>query len=174
MPSLLTLPKSRMDARATGSTHYFTGKPCKRGHVKQRFASDAACVECQRDYQKSPKWKSYKREFDREYQKSPRWLDYQRDYHREFSTRRRASKLDATPTWLTPDHIDQMRATYAKAARLTEATSIPRHVDHIIPLVHPDVCGLHVPWNLQILTAEDNWRKNNAFDGTMENESWKK
>jgi hypothetical protein len=46
-------------------------------------------------------------------------------------------------------------------------------VDHIIPIKNSKVCGLDVPWNLQILKKEENNFKRNKFDGTYENESWK-
>jgi hypothetical protein len=74
----------------------------------------------------------------------------------EENMRRKATKTQATPPWLTFSHITEMRAIY---------TSCPKghHVDHIIPLRGKHICGLHVPWNLQILIAEDNIRKGNRI-----------
>lgn len=173
------LPASRKDAIATGAIHYFTGKPCKRGHVASRWASGGHCAECEREYKNSPEYRKHLRE----YQKSPKMREYQREWDKaperrkymlEFSQRRDASKRNATPSWLTSAHIDSMRAVYAEAARLTRETGIPHHVDHIVPLTHPDVQGLHCPWNLQVLPALENLSKGNAFDGTHENESWRR
>jgi hypothetical protein len=38
----------RDEARALGLKRYFTGKPCKHGHVAERVVSSPDCVECRR------------------------------------------------------------------------------------------------------------------------------
>ena len=67
---------------------------------------------------------------------------------------RNAIKLKATPKWANLERIEQL---YIEAANLGMV------VDHIIPLRHPLVCGLHVENNLQLLTKSENCRKSNKF-----------
>lgn len=41
---------SRAEARSLGLTRYFTGKPCKHGHVSERLVSSTKCCECRAIY----------------------------------------------------------------------------------------------------------------------------
>lgn len=77
------------------------------------------------------------------------------------TAKRRAQKLQATPKWLSKEHILDIQKFYKEADRLTKETDILYEVDHIVPLQGKNVRGLHVPWNLQILTAFENRSKGN-------------
>ena len=170
------------------AARYFTGKPCKNGHVAERWAATSICVECAAEYRR--KYRSANpeahRKSSRDYAKKNRvaearrhlnWFHNNKDKHakwlREYRKRpniaaersaeaalRRACKRQACPRWV---NRKDLRAIYAEARIRTKETGIKHHVDHIVPLVHDEVCGLHVPWNLQVLTAEENLRKSNCF-----------
>lgn len=73
---------------------------------------------------------------------------------------RYASKLNATPPWV---NLDQIRDIYMRAALLTERSGVQYSVDHIYPLRGRNSCGLHVPWNLQIIPLVENCRKGNRL-----------
>jgi len=72
--------------------------------------------------------------------------------------KRYARKRHATPAWA---NFEAIRAFYRKAHRLTIETGVRHEVDHIVPLQSPFVCGLHVEYNLQILTSLENKKKRN-------------
>lgn len=74
--------------------------------------------------------------------------------------KRRASRLNATPSW---SEISEITKLYTKAKELEQETGTKYHVDHVIPLQSDKVCGLHVLANLQILEASENIKKGNKL-----------
>lgn len=76
---------------------------------------------------------------------------------------RRARKLRATPQWLSKDQRKLIVNFYSFARVMKRITGITHHVDHIVPLRSKLVCGLHVPWNLQVITCEENIKKSNKL-----------
>lgn len=80
------------------------------------------------------------------------------------NAKRRATLLQRTPHWLSPDDLCLICEFYETARNLSELTGQPFQVDHIVPLQGRLVSGLHVPWNLQILSASENAHKNNSWE----------
>ena len=78
------------------------------------------------------------------------------------NAKRRASKLNRTPAWLTPDDLWIIKEIYSLAKARTKLHGFVWHVDHIYPLKGKLVSGLHVPFNLQVIPATENLRKSNG------------
>lgn len=74
-----------------------------------------------------------------------------------------AVKMQRTPKWLTKEQKQSIKEFYVMAKELEKVFPWKQCVDHIVPLRGKDVCGLHVPWNLQILSAKDNMQKGNRY-----------
>lgn len=72
--------------------------------------------------------------------------------------RRRAALLNATPSWV--DH-EILAFIYSECPT-------GWHVDHIYPLRGRNSCGLHVPHNLQYLSASANSAKSNKVPAVQE------
>jgi hypothetical protein len=56
---------------------------------------------------------------------------------------------------------EQIQNFYWLCQDLKVVTGQDYHVDHILPLQGETVCGLHVPWNLQVLPSDINISKSN-------------
>jgi 5-methylcytosine-specific restriction endonuclease McrA len=179
---------NRSDAKKAGAKYYFTGKPCARGHVALR-KTKGACVQCiKEDWAKDnerrktlPKSEAAREAGKRYYERNreaviarsnARPIEEKRqnkdkhrrnnpEYYKSLVSLRKRRHRNATPPWLTTEQKLVIRNLYLSAMTLTKATGERYVVDHIVPLSNPDVCGLHVPWNLRVITQEENLKKSN-------------
>lgn len=102
------------------------------------------------------------------------WNERNPDYHSNFykankeryvaaRARRRAAQESATPTWLTAIDKAMIQEMYDVSEARYIQTGIKHHVDHIVPINGKGVSGMHVPWNLQVITAHENLSKGWRF-----------
>lgn len=116
-----------------------------------RRRNPAASLEAVRRWQaKNPeRRKSYRREF--------------RKVNPEFvarsELRRKRALKQACVSW---GDRSKMRAVYREARRRTADTGEKWEVDHVVPLRHRLVCGLHAYTNLQIIRQSENRIKSNV------------
>ena len=89
------------------------------------------------------------------------WVEHRGDYARRTRQRRAQIKL-STPSWLTEAQKLEMKYRVEEAKAISVDTGVLHQVDHIIPLQSDVVCGLHVPWNLRVITAQENHKKSNS------------
>ena len=75
-----------------------------------------------------------------------------------YAAKRRVAKKSQTA------NLQATKGLYQICRRLNDLTGSDLHVDHIEPLTHPDICGLHSANNLQLLQSKLNLRKSNRRD----------
>lgn len=162
----------RMIAKQSGEKFYFTGVPCKNGHIDKRYVSDASCFTCVQNrmldyYKKNKKYiiektSIWQKNFpDKVNLKNSKWKKSNRNKIAAQAAKRRAKVIQRTPKWSN----NKIVSYYYNVCNFFNEINgyIKYHVDHIVPLCGKKVSGLHVHNNLQIITASENCKKNNKF-----------
>jgi hypothetical protein len=90
--------------------------------------------------------------------KSLKWSANNRSSCNARGAKRRAQQLNATPVWAD---LEAIKSWYSLAKMFDKTFKEKHHVDHIVPLQGKNICGLHVEYNLQVLTAVENIKKSN-------------
>lgn len=138
-------------------------KVCYKQYVLDNYAQRSACDAAY--YRNNiEKRKSYRRQPHIRKLHSKRMCLYAKnnpDKVNAVVAKRKAARLKRTPKWLTKEHIIEIGSYYTMTKELQWLSNEPLHVDHVVPLQGENVSGLHVPWNLQILTRSKNCSKSN-------------
>lgn len=134
---------TRAQALAEGRVHYFTGKPCKYGHVAPRMVSDYNCSEC--TVEKARRYRLNNPE-------TPQQVLY-----RSAKARSRASGVAFNL------RIDDIRVPKkCPALGIPLVRGVGRLHDNSPTLDRIDPDGGYVPGNIVVLSHRANRIKNNA------------
>jgi hypothetical protein len=107
--------------------------------------------------------------------RNPMWLSLQDPDDPELNRNYRRSVMyyrklyAAWPDWCaTHPGFSEIEREYTR--RKARGEDVQR--DHIVPICSDLVCGLHVPWNLQVITRQANCQKSNTWwpDHPFENQ----
>lgn len=88
------------------------------------------------------------------------WRKRNRGKLNEYNTRRHVARKQATPPWANQFFMEE---AYRLASLRTKVLGYNWDVDHIVPLKHKLVCGLHVHNNLRVIPAVENRSKGNRY-----------
>lgn len=175
---------SKEDAKASGLNKWFSGKPCRHGHISQRLISSNVCCECRKHVKRKPEplervreraaaWRDKNREKTRNYireymrenweryaEKQKSWksnnADRLKDYYKVSRSKRRAQLLNSGGSHNRNDIQRIGESQKWKCANCKCCVKEKYSVDHIKPIARG---GTNWPKNLQILCNLCNSKK---------------
>lgn len=143
---------------------------------RRKYGFYSYCKDCRRKFTKKwiednpDEWKSTLSRYreshlEQERAKSRKWHKDNPGKSNRNTSKRRAAKINRSPSWLNAEQLEEIQWFYiaAKELQWLSDPTDPLEVDHIVPLQGKNVSGLHVPWNLQILPKSLNLKKGNRL-----------
>lgn len=143
---LCAIHYDRQRNRSAARIEYERKRNINRRGDPQRSAYD-------RKRNSNPERRAYTRKKQREWLLSPEGRAMRDEHLRRYNQKRQAALVAATPAWADSKAIEQIYRECPEGMT----------VDHVVPLLGTNVCGLHVEYNLQYLTPEENSKKGNRL-----------
>jgi len=150
-------------------------KPCKKEYKAAWYLIN---LETERSKALKYHYENYEKNKERIIKTVNKWQIRNKDRYKEIAKKcyektknkrfawqafARAAKRNAVPKWINEDLKQEIQKFYVEARLKTRDTGTKYEVDHIVPLMGEKVCGLHVPWNLRVITQFENRSKQNRF-----------
>ena len=155
-------------------------KPCRKCGLSDRFPSgpcrpctkvrEAGRVRDNKEYVKN----YYQNNRDRILESTKQWIknnplkvkEQRKRFHSQNKHKfaEKASRRRANYSNLSVIYREECQKFYELARDCFSVSGQKYHVDHIIPINGGNVCGLHVPWNLQVLPSDLNESKGNKYE----------
>ncbi len=135
-----TLPNTRRDALELGVERYYTGKPCKLGHVAERSTRNGECIECA-----TIRWQAEQREHpERAAARTAAWRSRNPDYSKNYIKQWRAANPEKAKALLQKWRSENPLRVREHAARVN-CKNPQKNRDRMMAWVkaHPDLHRAH-------------------------------
>lgn len=167
----------RIDAKNQGLKRYFTGKPCKYGHVAERFVSSGRCSSCDSELQKSPEYRSKRRAYEQSHEMRVKRAKYNKTAKRKqrLSEMQKESYRKNKPAFLMRLLVSRLPRIIAKGLDGCSSTeklgyTLAEFKENIESKFKDGMSwGNHGEWHIDHVRpvssfASDEWRLINALD----------
>ena len=162
----------RQAAKSQGLKMFFTGKPCKHGHIAMRYVLSGSCSECGRDWNNDDRHRLQCKQWRKDHKSrvrelNDRWADYRREVTRRWCERNPekvslswrtsgARRRNAPGSHTGTDILDILKSQKGRCAYCRKKMGGNYHVDHIVAVARG---GTNDKRNLQALCPPCNLKK---------------
>ena len=148
---------TKQQAKELGLTRYFTGLPCRKAHITERFVSTNRCIECSAKRNNNPKRKMWQKTWWANVDRKKRMILKQRGRAKERGIEFSITEKDLELPECCP--ILDLKLDYFSHSAA---------VDNIATIDRIDSSKGYIPGNIQIISFLANRIKSDASIDTLE------